>query len=63
MENMSKVFRKAGLSNLRVMIDCSEVFIERPNSLDVQAVTWSDCKLHNTVKLLVGISPAGFVFI
>ena len=36
-------------------------FIERPKSLDVQAATWSDYKLHNTVKFSVGISPTGYV--
>ena len=35
MENMPKVFRKADHSNIRVIIDCSEVFIERSKSLDV----------------------------
>ena len=40
MENKPKVFRKAGHSRLRVIIDCSEVFIERPKSLTVQAATW-----------------------
>jgi len=61
LDNMPKAFRKAGHSNLRVIIDCSEVFIERSKALDVQAATWSDYKSHNTIKFLIGISPAGFV--
>ena len=61
MENMSKVFCKVVHSNLRVIIDCSEVFIERPKSQDVQAATWSDYKSHNTVKFLIGTSPTGYV--
>ena len=60
-ENMPVAYRKAGHSKLRVVIDCSEIFIERPKSLDAQAATWSDYKSHNTVKFLIGISPAGFV--
>ena len=28
---------------------------------NAQAATWSDYKSHNTVKFLIGISPAGFV--
>ena len=55
---MPKTYRKAGHSKLRVVIDCSEVFIERPKSLNAQA---SDYKSHNTVKFLIGISPAGYV--
>ena len=61
MENMPKIFCKAGHSKLRVIIDCSEVFIERPKSVNVQAATWSDYKSHNTVKVLIGISPTRYV--
>ena len=61
MENMPKIFCKAGHSRLRVIIDCSEVFIERPKSVNVQAATWSDYKSHNTVKVLIGISPTRYV--
>ena len=61
MENMPKAFKKAGYGNVRVVIDCSEVFIERSKSLKTQAETWSDYKSHNTVKFLVGISPTGFI--
>lgn len=42
-------------------IDCSEVFIERPSSLTARAKTWSNYKHHNTIKYLIGISPAGAV--
>ena len=61
MANMPKVFKKAGHGKLRVIIDCSEVFIERPKALDSQAATWSDYKSHNTIKFLIGISPTGFI--
>ncbi|XP_057316771.1 uncharacterized protein LOC130657789 [Hydractinia symbiolongicarpus] len=46
---------------LRCIIDCTEVFIERPKSLELQAQTWSDYKSHNTIKFLIGISPTGFI--
>ena len=61
MENMPKVFRKAGHSRLKVIIGCSEVFIERPKSVNVQAATWSNYKARNTVKFLIGTSPTGYV--
>ena len=48
----------------RVIIDCTEFFIEQPSSPSAQKATWSDYKHHNTVKLLVGITPSGaFSFI
>jgi len=45
----------------RVIIDCTEVFIERPRNLQTQALTWSDYKKNNTVKFLVGITPHGHI--
>jgi hypothetical protein len=47
--------------HLRATLDCTEVFIERPRHLELQAQTWSDYKQHNTVKVLVGISPNGAI--
>ena len=47
--------------NLRCTIDCSEIFIDRPRNLEIQALTWSDYKKHNTVKFLVGITPSGMI--
>ena len=41
----------------RVILDCAEVFIERPKSLDCQAATWSDYKNHTNIKVLLGVSP------
>ena len=43
------------------IIDCSEVFIERPSNLLARAETWSNYKSHNTVKFLIGITPQGTV--
>ena len=37
----------------RCIINCTEVFIEYPKSLDVRAATWSEYKKHNNVKVLV----------
>ena len=47
--------------NLRCTLDCSETFIQRPRDLQMQAVTWSDYKHHNTVKYLVAIAPNGHI--
>ena len=42
----------------RVIIDCTELFIETPSSINIQSSTWSSYK-HNTFKGLLGISPTG----
>ena len=44
-----------------VIIDCFEVFMERPKGLMARAQTWSNYKHHNTVKFLIGISPQGSI--
>ena len=44
-----------------VIIDCFEVFCERPTNLKARGQTWSNHKHHNTVKFLIGISPQGVV--
>jgi hypothetical protein len=47
--------------HLRCTIDCTECFIEKPRNLELQSLTWSDYKKHNTVKFLVAISPNGSI--
>lgn len=44
-----------------IIIDCSELFIETPSSLDVAAMCWSNYKHHSTIKYLVGITPNGAI--
>ena len=41
----------------RVIIDCTELYIETPSSLETAAACWSQYKHHYTVKFLVGITP------
>lgn len=48
-------------AQLRCTIDCTEIFIDRPRHLELQAQTWSDYKKHNTLKFLVGIAPNGHI--
>ena len=42
-------------------MDCTEIFIQRPSSLNHQSSIFSYYKNHNTVKALVGISPGGVI--
>ena len=44
-----------------VIIDCFEIFIDRPTNLLARAQTYSSYKHHNTVKYLIGITPQGTV--
>ena len=46
--------------NTRIVIDCTEMYIEKPTSPYAQRATWSDYKEHNTIKALVGITPSGY---
>ena len=48
-------------SSCAVIIDCFEVFIDRPSCLLARVQTWSSYKHHNTAKFLIGITPQGTV--
>ena len=58
--NLPSMFRKY-YPNCCIIIDCSELFIETPSSLDIAAACWSNYKHHYTVKYLIGITPNGTV--
>ena len=45
----------------RAIIDCTEVYIETPSSLEVAAMCWSNCKQHYTVKFWIVITPNGAI--
>ena len=59
-ETMPREFKK-NFSKCIVIIDCFEVFMDRPKGLMARAQTWSNYKHHNTVKFLIGISPQGSI--
>lgn len=47
------------LDNIRCIIDCTELFIERASNLTAQSLTFSNYKHHTTVKFLIAIVPTG----
>ena len=47
---MPMQFRKHFGKKCVVIIDCFEIFIDRPSNLRARAATWSNYKHHNTVK-------------
>jgi hypothetical protein len=57
-ENLPLCFKKL-YPHVRCTIDCTEVFIETPSSLDTRAQYCSDYKHHCTLKFLVAITPNG----
>ena len=59
-KTMPMVFRKHCPSCV-VIIDCFEIFVDRPTNLLARAQTYSQYKHHNTVKYLIGITPQGTV--
>lgn len=44
-----------------VIIDCFEIFVDRPVNPLARAQSYSQYKSHNTVKFLIGITPQGTV--
>ncbi|XP_065067930.1 uncharacterized protein LOC135693391 isoform X2 [Rhopilema esculentum] len=59
-ETLPPVF-KENFPRLTSIIDCFEVFIERPSKLKARAQVYSNYKKHSTVKFLLCCSPLGVV--
>ena len=60
-ESMPLTFRTYFGKKVTVIIDCFEIFLERPSNLSARASTWSSYKHNNTVKYLIGITPQGVI--
>ena len=58
--NLPHCFKRR-YKNCTCIIDCTEIFIERPLNLNARAQTFSNYKNTNTIKYLVGITPSGAV--
>ncbi len=58
---MPQCFRINFGKSVAVILDCFEIFIDRPSNLLARVSTWSSYKHHNTVKVLVGITPQGTI--
>ncbi len=53
---MPSSFRKF-FRSCAVIIDCTEIFMERPLDILARAQVWSNYKHHSTIKFLIGITP------
>ena len=60
-ETLPDCFKPTYSRTTCIIINCSEIFLERPASLLGRAQTYSQYKHHNTVKFLVAISPTGAI--
>ncbi|XP_068741732.1 uncharacterized protein [Montipora capricornis] len=58
---MPQCFKYSFGNKTTVILDCFEVFINRPSNLLARAQTWSSYKHHNTVKVLIGITRQGTI--
>lgn len=58
---MPQYFEYSFGNKTTVIIDRFEVFINRSSNLLARAQTWSSYKHHNTVKVLIGITPQGTI--
>jgi hypothetical protein len=60
-KTMPLSFKHSFGSKVAVIIDCFEIFVDRPSNLMARTETWSQYKHHNTAKFLIGITPQGVV--
>ena len=58
---MLECFQHSFGKRITVIIDCFEIFIEKPSNLLDRAQTFSSYKHHNTIKVLIGIIPQGTI--
>ena len=58
-DNMPLCFHKC--RNTRVVLDCTEIFIERPKCLRCRVRLFSYYKSTFTLKFLTGVTPAGLI--
>ena len=58
-ENLPERFENK--RNVVAIIDCSEIFIETPENLELQSTTWSEYKHHNTMTFLISVTPSSFI--
>ncbi|CAN7985142.1 unnamed protein product [Ixodes hexagonus] len=59
--SMPQSFIESGFGKTTCIVDCTEVFPQRPKKVMTRAQTYSAYKGHNTVKFLTVISPNGLL--
>ena len=57
-EHMPQGFKKQ-FPNTRIILDATEIRVQKPSNVADQRSTWSSYKNSNTLKAMIGISPRG----
>ena len=52
-------FRNALLRDVRIVIDCTEIFCETSGDYSQKGNMYSQYKSHSTTKVLIGVAPSG----
>ena len=60
-KSMPQQFVEVCGKRVAVIVDCFEVFIERPSNPKARSQTFSHYKHNNTMKYLIGITPQGSI--
>ena len=60
-KTMPNCFQSSFGKKVTIVIDCFEIFLERPSNLKARSSTWSNYKHRNTAKVLLGIVSQGAV--
>ncbi|XP_046589297.1 uncharacterized protein LOC124293242 isoform X2 [Neodiprion lecontei] len=47
--------------NVRIVLDCTEIFIQRPKNLCCQQASYSRYKSTYTIKFMTGVTPGGII--
>ena len=61
MAHNAKMFSLLFWQKATVIMNCFEVFIEKPSNLLPRAHTYSNYNSHNSIKVLIEISPQGSI--
>ena len=59
LKNMPLCFAK--YSSIQIILDCTEIKIQKPKNLCCQIATYSNYKGTNTVKFMTGVTPGGLI--
>ena len=59
-QTLPNVFRQY-FPKLTAIIDCTEIFIDRPRTYKARAQVYSNYKKHSTVKFLIACTPLGSI--
>ena len=58
----SQCFKYSFGNKATIVLDCLEVFINRPPNLLLRTQTWSSCKHHNTINVVIWLTTQCRIF-